>query len=76
MVLTTALKAAEAAKAAAAARSESILKMPLWQHTFKCLLLVAIVSWIAAYLSSLLHREADRVEAGEVSLLATWTGTK
>lgn len=64
--LAAALKAAEAAKLAAAARSEAILKVPIWQHSLKCLAFVGAAVWGAAFLSGLLHREADRVEAGEV----------
>lgn len=67
MVFHVAEKVAEAAKqAAAAAKVEAILKMPLWQHSSRCLLVVGVLLWGSAYLSHLLHREADRVEAGEV----------
>lgn len=63
----TGLKTAEAAKAVAVLRAETILKMPLWQHALKMLATMAALLWAASLLSKLLHREADRVEAGDVS---------
>jgi hypothetical protein len=62
-----AIKAAEVAKAAAAAaRADMLLKMPLWQHAMKCVAVVALAIWLTGLSSRLLHKEADRVETGEV----------
>ena len=43
-----------------------LLKMPLWQHAIKCAVVVAVGIYVTGLASRLLHREADRVEAGEV----------
>ena len=58
---------AEAAKAAAAAaKVEAILQMPLWQHSVRCLVLCGSLIWGSAYLSHLLHKQADKAQAKEV----------
>lgn len=40
--------------------------MPLWQHSLQCAAMVAAGAAVTHLLSQALHREADRVQAGEV----------
>ncbi|KAK9807577.1 hypothetical protein WJX72_003191 [[Myrmecia] bisecta] len=54
-----------AAAAAALAAKEAILKVPLWQHSLKCLVIIAASCAAAHFISKKLHQEADKVDAGE-----------
>lgn len=54
------------AAAAAAAHRTAVLSVPLWQHSLQCAATVAAGAAITLLLSRALHREADRVQAGEV----------
>ena len=57
-----------AAATAAAARAAAVLSTPLWQHAAQSLLLV-VASWsVAVIVSRWLVTNADKLEAGEVSL--------
>lgn len=58
--------AAARAAAAAAAHRAAVLSLPLWQHSLQCAVTVAAGAAITLLLSRALHREADRVQAGEV----------
>ncbi|CAL8465905.1 g5441 [Coccomyxa elongata] len=53
------------AATAAAARRAAVLSVPLWQHSLQCAATVAAGAAITLLLSRALHREADRVQAGE-----------
>ena len=50
-------------------KSEAILKVPLWRHSLQCFAFVALALWGSAFVSHLLHKAADKIEAGEVSSL-------
>jgi hypothetical protein len=58
--------AAARAAAAAAAHRAGVLAVPLWQHSLQCTAMVAAGAAVTHLLSQALHREADRVQAGEV----------
>lgn len=62
------VKAAEAAKAAAeAARVEGLMKTPLWMHGARCGVTVFLILWGTSYLSSFLHRRADKLREDELN---------
>ena len=63
---------AAAAAAAAAAHTAKLLRVPLWQHALKASVIIGVAVAGAVVMARLLHEEADKAEAGEVShMMAT-----
>ena len=58
---------AAAAAAAAAAHTAKLLRVPLWQHALKASAIIGVAVAGAVVMAKLLHEEADKAEAGEVS---------
>lgn len=59
-------EAAARAAAAAAAHRAGVLATPLWQHSLQCAATIGAGLVATVLISRTLHREADRVQAGEV----------
>lgn len=61
----------EAAKRAAAdiaSRKAALIATPLWQHALRCAAAIAIGLGASVLISRALHKQADKVQAGEVQL--------
>lgn len=68
MLVPPGVKAAEAAKAAAeAARVEALMKTPLWMHGLRCGVTVVAILWATNYVSTLLHKRADKLREDEAN---------
>ena len=61
-------EAAQRAATAAAAHKAAVTAMPLWQHGLRCTVGVAACLGASVLVSRALHKEADKVQAGEVQL--------
>lgn len=72
---THASSASSAAASAAAAQAAAVLSTPLWQHAAQSIVVV-VASWaVALTVSRWLVTNADKLEAGEVSLYIQADGT-
>ena len=61
-------EAAKRAAADAAARKAVLIAMPLWQHALRCAAAMAAGLGASVLISRALHKQADKVQAGEVQL--------
>ncbi len=61
-------EAAQRAATAAAAHKAAVTAMPLWQHGLRCTMGVAACLGASVLISRALHKQADKVQAGEVQL--------
>ena len=68
-------EAAQRAATATAAHKAAVTAMPLWQHGLRCSVGVAACLGASVLISRALHKQADKVQAGEVQLPAATTMT-
>ena len=59
-------EAAKRAAADAAAHRAALIAMPLWQHGVRCASAIAVGLGASILVSRELHKQADKVQAGEV----------